>query len=61
MARFIRRRKATSERNFGMSDNELLQAIENIQDLLNEYKNRYSSNSLIERVLNICDEVLNER
>ena len=61
MARFIRRRKATSERNFGMRNNELLQAIENIQDLLNEYKNRYSSNSLIERVLNICDEVLNER
>ena len=45
-----------------MSNNELLQAIENIQDLLNEYKNRYGSdNSLIERVLNICDEVLNER
>lgn len=44
-----------------MSDNELLQAIENIQDLLNEYKGRYGSNSLIERGLNICDEVLNER
>ena len=44
-----------------MRNNELLQAKENIQDLLNEYKNRYSSNSLIERVLNICDEVLNER
>lgn len=43
-----------------MSDNELLQAIENIQDLLNEHKNRYGSNSLIERVLNICDEVLQE-
>ena len=44
-----------------MSNNELLQVVENIQDLLNEYKNRYCSNSLIERVLNICDEVLNER
>lgn len=43
-----------------MSNNELLQAIENIQDLLNEYKGRYSSNSLIERALNICNEVLQE-
>lgn len=43
-----------------MSNNELLQAIENIQDLLNEYKGRYGSNSLIERALNICNEVLQE-
>ena len=44
-----------------MSNNELLQAIENIQDLLNEHKNRYGSDSLIERALNICREALNER
>ena len=39
---------------------ELLMAIEDIQDLLKEIVERYGSSSLIERALNICEEVLND-